>query len=92
MRVARYMFGSSFNPFMLRISAVASEIRGDRHAVPNDAPLRKAETAMFGAVREALTQGRTLRDEALERLFDRLYGSGTTLRNEATERTALAVR
>jgi hypothetical protein len=86
MRVVRYMFGSSFNLFMLGISAVASAIRDDRHAVSNDAPLRKAEAAMFDAIREALSQGRTLRDEALERLFDRLYGSSVTRRDDATKR------
>ncbi len=71
---------------MLGISAVASAIRDDRHAVSNDAPLRKAEAAMFDAIREALSQGRTLRDEALERLFDRLYGSSVTRRGDATKR------
>jgi len=41
---------------------------------------------MFDAIREALSQGRTLRDEALERLFDRLYGSSVTRRGDATKR------
>ena len=92
MRVARYMFGSSFSPFMLGIAAVASAIRDDRHAVSNDAPLKKAETVMFVAVREALTEGRTIRDEALERLFDRLYSSGAIRRNDATKRALAAVQ
>ena len=75
MRVERYMFGSSFNPFMHFFAAAASTIRTDRHALSEDAPLRKLEAATFGAVHDALTRGRTIRDDSLERLFDRLYGS-----------------
>jgi hypothetical protein len=43
--------------------------------VSDDAPLKRLETAMFDAVREALTQVRMTRDKALEQLFDLLYGS-----------------
>ena len=92
MRVGRYMFGSSFNLFMHGIAAVAAAIRNDRHAVSDDAPLRKAETATFDAVREALTQGRTIRDDALERLFDRLYGSGAIRQDDPTKRALAAVQ
>ncbi len=76
MRVSRYMFGSSFHPLMPWIAAAASAIRQDRYAVPDDARLKKAETAMFDAVRDALIQSRILRDDALQWSFDRLYGSG----------------
>jgi hypothetical protein len=60
---------------MPAIASLASTIRNDRHPVPDDAPLKKAEAAMFDAVRETLTQARVARDDALERLFDRVYGS-----------------
>jgi hypothetical protein len=70
------MFGSSFNPAMPIIASVASTIRNDRHAVPDDAPLKKAEATMFDAVRETLTQARVTRDNAMEQVFDRIYGSG----------------
>ena len=76
MRVSRHMFGSSFNPAMPIIASVASTIRNDRHAVPDDAPLKKAEATMFDAVRETLTQARVTRDNAMEQVFDRFYGSG----------------
>src|ERR1035437_3604604 len=76
MRVSRHMFGSSFNPAMPIIASVASTIRNDRHAVPDDAPLKKAEATMFDAVRETLTQARVTRDNAMEQVFDRIYGSG----------------
>jgi hypothetical protein len=75
MRVSRHMFGSSFNPAMHAFAFLASRIRNDRHAVSDDAPLKKAEATMFDAVSSTLTHVRTARDEALERLFDRIYGS-----------------
>ena len=76
MRVSRHMFGSSFNPAMPVIASLASTIKNDRHAVTDDAPLKKAEAAMFDAVRESLTLVRVTRDDALEHVFDRVYGSG----------------
>jgi Protein of unknown function (DUF3141) len=76
MRVSRNMFGSSFNPVMPVIASLASGIRKDRHAVPEDAPLKKAEAAMFDTIRETLAHARVKRDDALEQLFDRTYGSG----------------
>jgi len=76
MRLSRNMFGSSFNPAMPVIASLASGIRKDRHAVPDDAPLKKAEAEMFDAVRETLAHARVKRDDALEQLFDRTYGSG----------------
>jgi hypothetical protein len=75
MRVTRQMFGSSFNPAMPMVAALASAIRRDRHAVPDNAPLKKAEAAAFEAVHEALACARVTRDDALERWFDRIYGS-----------------
>jgi hypothetical protein len=42
---------------------------------------------MFDAIRDALIQGRIARDDALQRLFDLLYGSGT-LRSDASESLA----
>lgn len=80
MRGSRHAFGSSFNPFMHGVAAIASTIRADRHAVSDDAPLKKAEAATFDAIHEILTQGRIVRDEVLEKAFDRLYGSGTSRR------------
>jgi hypothetical protein len=74
--VSRQMFGSSFNPAMPIIASLASRIRNDRHAVPDDAPLKKAEATMFDAVRETLSQARVTRDNTLEQVFDRVYGSG----------------
>jgi len=91
MRVSRLMFGSSFNPVMPAIASLASGIRSDRHALPEDAPFKKAEAAVFDSVREALTRARVTRDDALEQVFDRVYGSngepvdGTALRGEQKE-------
>ncbi len=75
MRTSRLMFGSSFNPGMHAIAAVASAIRADRHTVPADAALKKAEITIFEWIRDALSQWRKARDDALERLFDAIYGS-----------------
>ena len=75
MRVRRLMFGSAFNPPMRAVAPVASAIRADRHPVSGDAPLKKAEMAVFDGVRDALSQWRKIRDDALERWFDALYGS-----------------
>lgn len=85
MRVSRHMFASSFNPSMPVIASLASTIRSDRHAVPDDAPLKKAEAAMFDAVRETLSQARVTRDDALEQVFDRIYGSGTASTDDHSE-------
>jgi hypothetical protein len=74
MRVSRFMFGSSFNPVMHVIAALASAIRNDRHAVDDVSPFRQNETAIFEAIGGALTQGRMVRDHALEALFEHLYG------------------
>ena len=70
------MYGSAFNPAMHALASVASTIRKDRHAVPDDAPLKDAEAKMFDTVRETLTNGRIARDAALEGLFEQMYGSG----------------
>ena len=69
------MFGSSFNPVMPAIASLASGIRNDRHALPDDAPLKKAEAAVFDSVRQSLIRARVTRDDALEQMFDRVYGS-----------------
>jgi hypothetical protein len=50
------MFGSSFNPAIPFVAALASSIRNDRHVIPDDAPLKKSEAAPFDAVREKLTR------------------------------------
>lgn len=73
MRTSRYMFASAFNPMMQMIGAAACAIRQDRHPVPDDAPLKKAETALFDGVHEALSHSRKTRDLALEGYFERLY-------------------
>jgi hypothetical protein len=75
MRVSRQMFSSSFNPAMPLLASLASGIRNERHAVPDDAPLKKAEAEMFDAARETLTRARVTRDDTLEQLFDSIYGS-----------------
>ena len=82
MRVSRQMFGSSFNPVMPLLASLASGIRSDRHAVPDDAAFKRAETAMFDAVHETLTKVRVTRDDALEQIFDRVYGSGGALADD----------
>ena len=87
MRASRYMFGSLFNPFMYGVATIASAIRGNRHPVADDTPFKLTESALAKGVHEALTQFRTTRDEALEKLFDRLYGSGTQVRSIAEAST-----
>ena len=76
MRMSRLMFGSSFNPTMQAVASLASTIRNDRHPVSDNAPLKKSEGAVFDAISETLTHVRMTRDDALERLFNRVYGSG----------------
>ena len=75
MRASRLMFGSAFNPAMHVVASAAAAIRADRHPLSADFPLKEAETAMFDGVRDALSQWRKTRDDALERLFDAIYGS-----------------
>jgi hypothetical protein len=64
------------------VAAVALTIKHDRHAISDDAPLKKMEVATLGAIHEVLTQARTIRDAGLERTFDHLYGSGAVQGHE----------
>ena len=75
MRMSRYLFGTPFNPFMQGVATLAEAIRADRHAVPDNAPLKEMEARAFAAVHDALLQARETRDAALEHLFTGAYGT-----------------
>ena len=55
------------------LASISSGIRNDQHCPTTR--LKKAEGAMFDAVRESLTRARVTRADALEQAFDRAYGS-----------------
>jgi hypothetical protein len=74
MRLSRQMFGSSWSPAMAVIHDLAAGVRKERHSVLDDVPLRKQEEAWFEFIGQVLAQARSNRDDALERLFDCLYG------------------
>jgi hypothetical protein len=67
---------------MYGVAAAASTIKRDRHAVSDDAPLRIIEVATLSAIHDVLTQERTIRDAALEQIFDHLYGGGSVQGHE----------
>ncbi len=75
-RVSRYVFGSSFNPWMYGVEAAARMIADRRHMLPDDHPLKQNEAAFSKAVHDSLVQWRKVRDAVYERWFDVLYGSG----------------
>lgn len=79
-RVSRFMFGSAFNPAMHVVASLAATVRADRHPIANDARLKRTETAISDAVRDALVAWREIRDAALERMFEGLYGSSNETR------------
>jgi hypothetical protein len=79
MRISRFMFGSSVHPMMQVLAGAASAIRADRHPVPASAPFRLFEQAAIDGVRDALIQFRASRDNALEQVFEWLYGSGSQM-------------
>lgn len=76
MRASRYVFGSSFNPWMYGIEAAARVIKHHRLPLPADHPFKQNEIAFSKAVHDAFVQWRKLRDDVYERWFDALYGSG----------------
>ena len=75
MRVSRYAFGSSFNPWMHGIETAARLIRDHRRQLPDSHIMKKNEAAFSKAVHDSLVQWRTARDNAHERWFETLYGS-----------------
>jgi len=75
MRTSRMMFGSSGNPLMSVTAGLAAAIRRDRHPVADDDRLKQAEFEAFKVIADMLASGRKLRDHALEKMFERLYGA-----------------
>ena len=61
---------------MSAVAAFADGIRGDRHAVADNSPLKQQEAQVFAAVHELLLGTRTQRDAALEKVFALVYGGG----------------
>jgi hypothetical protein len=76
MRASRYLFATPFGPWQRAIADLAATIEKDRHAVADDNPLKAAEIQASTWVRYFIEQGRRVRDQGFERLFQILYGQG----------------
>jgi hypothetical protein len=83
MRASRYAFATPFGPWQRGIAGLAASIEKDRHAVPDDNPLKAAEIQVSSAVRDLIEHWRRVRDQGYERLFQALYGGGTALGGQA---------
>jgi len=74
MRMSRYLFSESFNPWMAGVAALASSIAKNRTPLPQDQPLLNAERQVIEGVSQAIGQATDWRDGAEERTFNRIYG------------------
>jgi hypothetical protein len=64
-------------------TSLAASIANDRHAVSDDNTFKAQEIASFNAVRDPVEQARRLRDAALERLFQAIYGDASVVADGA---------
>jgi hypothetical protein len=75
MRFSRYVFATPFNPWQSLVAQAASSVARDRHAVPDDNPLKAVEVRSFVAIGKAIEAWRRLRDAGYEQAFNFLYSS-----------------
>jgi len=74
MRVSRYAFATDFNPWLRGLVPIARSIERERHAVPETNPYKAKEIEAIGAVGDAISRARQLRDQGYESWFEALYG------------------
>lgn len=75
MRTSRYLFAEAFMPAMRFISVAAQAVEANRHALDPEHPWRARERQLADHIFDALAGARRVRDAALERAFDIVYGS-----------------
>jgi len=74
MRMSRYLYSESFNPWMRGVAALASVIAKNRSALPQNQPLLKLERQAIEWTTQIIEQATRSRDAAEEQDFSRIYG------------------
>ena len=74
MRMNRYLFSESFNPWMRGVAALAGVIAKNRTALPQNLPFLKLERQAIECTSQAIEQATRSRDAAEERVFSLIYG------------------
>jgi hypothetical protein len=75
MRLSRYLFSESFNPWMRGLSAMAEVVAKNRVPLPQDHSLLKQEREAIERTSQVIEQATKLRDATEERTFRLLYDS-----------------
>ncbi len=84
MRVSRYVFSETFNPWMRGIAVLAHAVTRNRQALARDHPLIVREREFMTDVSCAVEAARRARDGVLEQAFALIYGkSGKTVAGQA---------
>jgi Protein of unknown function (DUF3141) len=74
MRVTRYMFSESFNPWMSGLAAMAAGLEKSRTPVPQDHPFLQLEREIIKHISDMIEQMTESRDKSEEMAFQVLYG------------------
>ena len=74
MRINRYLFSESFNPWMRGIAALAAAVAKDRTPLPENQPFLKEERKAIERASEAIERTTSWRDAAEEQAFNLIYG------------------
>lgn len=85
MRVSRYSFSDSFNPWMRLVSGVAAAVAKSRTPLPQDHPLLEQERNFIKGVSDCIEQVRKARDAGYERVFGLLYGEPSEREPQGSE-------
>ena len=84
MRVSRYLFSSSFAPWLHGLAGIAETVRKTRGPLPADHPMLVNERAFIARTTKMLEAARKRRDATLENTFDLLYRSNSEREGHAT--------
>jgi len=74
MRMSRYLFSESFNPWMHGIAALAGVVAKNRVALPQDHPFLKLEREAIESASQVIERATSVRDAAEEWVFNLIYG------------------
>ena len=77
MRTSRYLFSSSFSPWLRGLPDLAKSLRDRRTPLSDDNPYVAAERTYLSLVTALIERTRINRDAALEKMFDAFYGSAS---------------
>jgi hypothetical protein len=74
MRISRYLFSESFNPWMRGIAALAAAVAKNRTPLLENHPLLEEERKVIERASKAIEQSTSWRDLAEEQAFNLIYG------------------